>query len=164
MFRGARPAVVVLALALSACVTSPVPPVYTGPTATVSDSARNETNARVQVYYVAEVNGKPIENTVSRTRRDNAGRGVMPWFSATTVSRQIPAGKTLLKLEGRIMYGAPIQEIAMAMTMYTVDLEIVVDLQPGETYTVLGELASEEKRGIMLLNSKNQRVGAIWSR
>jgi len=153
-----RTGLFVVVLALPGCATSPLPPGYTGPTTTIHDWARQETNARVQIYFVSEVNGKPIETSVSATREANAGRGLIAYFSPKTISRVVPAGKTRLKLEGRIMYGAPIQEIVMAMTMYTIEMEIEVDLAPNERYTVMGDL-SAEGREIYLVDSRYQRVG-----
>ena len=155
-WRTARQSVVVLAVALSACAT-PVPE-YTGPTALVGDFARQESNARVQVFYVSEVNGKPIHNSVDETRRLTRGGGVMPWFTATPISRRLPAGKTRLKLEGRVMYSAPIQEIFMANTLYTIEEEIDVDLLPGKAYVVKGDLF-ENKRQIYLEDVNYNRVG-----
>ena len=156
--RRRRLGIVVLAISLASCATSPIPEGYTGPRATIADFAHQETSARVQVFYVAAVNGKPIETSVAATRRTNAGRGVMAYFSATTISRAVPAGKTRLKLEGRIMYGAPIQEILMAATMHTADLEIDVDLAPGERYTVMGNLTGDN-REIYLVDAKYRHVG-----
>ena len=56
------------------------------------------------------------------------------------------------------MYSAPIQEIFMANTLYTIEEEIDVDLLPGKAYVVKGDLF-ENKRQIYLEDVNYNRVG-----
>jgi hypothetical protein len=58
-------------LTLAGCATPPVPPDYSGPLATVRDSAQSETANRAQFFYLAEIDGNRIENVLSATRRAN---------------------------------------------------------------------------------------------
>jgi hypothetical protein len=57
-----------------------------------------------------------------------------------------------VKLEGRTAYGAPIQEIAMAARMYSIDEFIEFEPKPDGQYTVIGQL-EEGKTVIWLRDS-----------
>src|ERR1051325_4395025 len=105
-------------LTLSACVSSPIPENYSGPLATIRDSGFLETANRAQFFYLSEIDGKKIDNVLSASKKANAGRG----FSMSTVehARDVPAKASTLVLEGRVSYGAPIQEIMNSSTVYTV--------------------------------------------
>lgn len=48
-----------VALFVSACATAPLPPGYTGPTATLFDYASMETQWRGAFFYVAELDERP---------------------------------------------------------------------------------------------------------
>jgi hypothetical protein len=132
-----------IVLALSGCVTPPIPPDYSGPIATVRDSAQSETSSRAQFYYLSEIDGRPIENVLSATRRANQGKG----FSIIPVSfaRDIPAKSSTLTLEARIGYGAPIQEIINAGTVYALQRKITFTPKSNKTYVVKGSLSADRK-------------------
>ena len=153
-----------LALLVSGCMTNPIPEGYSGPRATVQDWARSETKSRASVFSLAEVDGKRIRTSVEATRASVYGKGVQIYFSPQTISREVPATSVVLKLEGRIMYSAPIQELLMAATLYQVDSLIEVTLEQGERYVVKGDLF-EDKREIYLEKvSTGQRVGSAVSK
>jgi hypothetical protein len=150
-----------LALVLTACATPPVPPNYTGPLAKVRDVSVRETRARVQYFYLAEIDGKPIDNAMTRMRQANYGRG----FNSMAVDfdRSIPARPMVVKLEGRIAYGAPIQELFMLATLYEADAYFEFTPKPNAEYTVGGEL-TENNREVWLKNAAGERVGKLVKR
>lgn len=128
----------------SGCVTAPaIPENYSGPIATVGDSTMSETYNRAQFYYLGEIDGRQIDNVLFKTRQQNSGKG----FSLTTsqYSRQVPAGLHQLKLQAKIGYGAPIQEILNSSTVYEAERTIRVTLESNKTYVVKGKLSAEEK-------------------
>lgn len=128
----------------SGCTTVPaIPDNYSGPIATIYDSAMSETSNRAQFYYLGEFDGKRLDNVLVKTRQQNAGRG----FSLATAqySRQVPAGLHQLKLQARIGYGAPIQEMLNSSTLYSIERTISVTLESNKTYVVNGTLSADEK-------------------
>jgi hypothetical protein len=130
-------------LTLSACVSSPIPENYSGPLATIRDSGFLETANRAQFFYLSEIDGKKIDNVLSASKKANAGRG----FSMSTVehARDVPAKASTLVLEGRVSYGAPIQEIMNSSTVYTVQRTVNFAPESNKTYVVKGTLTSERK-------------------
>lgn len=150
-------AAAVLAATLGGCATSPIPEGYTGPKARISDYGTMETGARGAFYYVAEFNGKVIENNLRATRRANQGRGFA--LSPTPFSREVPAGPATLKLEARNAYGAPIQELVMAAFMRSASNSIQVDLKPGVEYQVMGTLSEAGDSVWLEVVGSRERVG-----
>jgi hypothetical protein len=153
--------VVTIAFILTACATPSVPPDYTVPLAKVRDNAARETPARVRYFYLAEIDGKSVENAMTRMRQANYGRGFNSM--ALNLVRPIPARFMVVKLEGRIAYGAPIQEIVMFATMYEANAYIEFAPDPDAEYSVDGEL-TEQKREVWLQNTAGERVGKIVQR
>ena len=148
-----------LLITVVGCATSPIPEGYTGPRSTLSDTATMETNFRAAYFYVAQVDGRPIKTNLQSFREANRGRGMS--ISAYSMQREVPSGRTKLRLEGRHAYGAPIQEIVMALSMRSVDAELEVALQPSVRYTVRGVL-SEGKDEIWLeVEGTGERVGTL---
>jgi hypothetical protein len=142
---------------LVGCATSPIPEGYTGPKVRIHDYGTMETSARGAFYFVAEYNGKSIDNGLLATRRFNQGRGMS--LTPVPFSREVPAGPATLKLEARNAYGAPIQEIVMAAYLRSATSIIKVDLIPGVEYKVTGKL-DESGDSVWLENmSTNERVG-----
>ena len=76
MHCSSRATLCVVSLAfLAACVSSPIPEGYTGPTATIRDSARPESGSRALFFYVAKIDGNAIKDSLAVTRQVNYGRG-----------------------------------------------------------------------------------------
>ena len=153
----ARAVLLFLLLILTGCVTSPIPPGYTGPTARLLDYGEMETGFRAIFFYVSEVNGKPIKTSLNAAREINYGRG----FSMTpqSITRLVPPGKMTLKLEGRHAYGAPIQELVMAATMRSVTETYEVDLKPDVLYQVRGVLADGKDEIWLEVFDTGERIG-----
>jgi hypothetical protein len=144
-------------LALSACATSPIPEGYTGPTATIRDWAVPESSTRARFFYVSEVDGRTIRNSLAATRAANSGRGFS--LAPVVIERKVPATVLRLKLEARTAYGAPIQELVMAARMYSVEAVIEAELKPNVTYLVRGQL-EEGKTAVWLEEEgSGERIG-----
>lgn len=133
-----------LAAICSGCVTAPaIPQNYSGPIATIRDSAVSEAYNRAQFYYLGEIDGRQVDNVLFKTRQQNSGKG----FSLTPsqYSREVPAGLRQIKLQAKIGYGAPIQEMLNSSTVYEAERTISVPLESNKTYVVKGKLSAEEK-------------------
>jgi hypothetical protein len=130
-------------VSLCGCITTPIPENYSGPIATIRDTAISETPSRAQFYYVSEIDGQRIRTVLGATRLANQGRG----FSLTpvTFARDVPAKSSTLTLEGRISYGAPIQEIVNSSTVYSVERKVTFTPESNKTYVVKGVLTAERK-------------------
>jgi hypothetical protein len=147
----------VLLSVIAGCVTSPIPANYTGPTTKIVDTSEMETSFRAAYFYVSELNDKPIQTNLDAFRAANRGRGFS--ISAGSLSRLVPAGVTKLKLEGRNVYGAPIQELIMAATVRSVTEFIEVELKPDEIYHVRGVLGAGKDEVWLELHDTGERVG-----
>ena len=151
----------IVTLVLTACATPPVPPDYTGPLAKVRDVSVRETQARAQYFYLAEIDGKPVENAMTKMRQANYGRGFHSM--AFDFDRSVPARPMVVKLEARIAYGAPIQELLMLATMYQADAYLEFTPEPNAEYTIGGEL-TDKNREVWLKNAAGERVGKLVKR
>ncbi len=128
---------------LAACTTAPVPKGYTGPLATIQDSALSESTSRAQFFYLAKIDDRSIDNVLGETRRANQGRGFL--LKPVTYQRDVPAGTVTLTLEARVSYGAPIQEMMNASTVYSTERTLKVTLDSNKTYVVKGTLTADKK-------------------
>lgn len=128
---------------MAGCTTTPVPKDYAGPLATIRDTALSESGSRSQFYFLSEIDGRRIDNMLGETRKVNSGRG----FSLAPVAyrRDLPAQAAKLKIEGRVAYGAPIQEMLNVSTLYAVERTISVKLDSNKSYVVKGILTAEKR-------------------
>lgn len=132
-----------IGLFFGGCATSPIPENYSGPLASVRDTALSETSSRAQFYFLSEIDGRKIKNGLTATRIANSGRGFQ--LSPVSFARDIPATTATFILEGRIGYGAPIQEIVNSSTIYTVEKKISFKPESNKRYVVKGTLTAERK-------------------
>jgi hypothetical protein len=128
---------------LVACTTAPVPKDYAGPLAAIQDSALSESTSRAQFFYLSKIDGRSVANVLGETRRANQGRGFL--LKPTTYQRDVPAGAVTLTLEARVSYGAPIQEMMNASTVYSTERTLKVTLDSNKTYVVKGTLTADKK-------------------
>ena len=140
---------------LSGCVTSPIPDNYSGPLATIRDSGVAETSNRSQFFFLAEVDGQHVDNARSVSKRANSGRGFA--LAPQSFSRQVPAKPSTLTLKGEVEYGAPIQAMLNAGTLYSVEKKMTFTPQSGRTYVVKGILTAD-KKDVWLEDEGGQRV------
>jgi len=90
-------------------------------------------------FYLARVNGRRVDNSLSQTSQANYGRG----FSLTPVpvSRDIPSEPAKFTIYGRTHYAAPILELMNKV--YEISGDVSFTPVAGRTYTVKGKLADE---------------------
>lgn len=124
---------------VAGCTTQPVPDGYTGPLARVNDTSMPRSGTSVDFFYLAEVNGRRIPNSVVNTRQANYGRG----FSMTpaVIGRDIPAEPSMVRIMGRTEHAAPI--LALMNKVYQVSGETEFTPQPNQIYTVKGVLGED---------------------
>ena len=136
---------------------SSIPETYQGPTATIRDSARSETAGRVDFFFVSEIDSTKIRTSLEAAREFSYGKGDM--IAGFAIDRKVPARMVRLKLEGRRAYGAPIQEILNAATMFHVERVIELNVEPGAYYIVLGSLGPEGSEVWIEDFATRERVG-----
>lgn len=137
------PLIIAIILILAGCVTPPVPENYSGPLASIDDSAQSETANRAQFFFLSEIDGNPVRNILMATRSANSGRGFS--LNAVPFSRDIPAKKSTLTLQGAISYGAPIQAILNSGTLYAAEKRITFAPDPNKRYVVKGVLTADKR-------------------
>lgn len=129
-------------LPLAGCVaTAPtVPAGYTGPIAYVRDTGKTAGVARGELFFVAEIDGRPIHNSDAETRRKSAGRGRNLYLGL--VHHTVPATPIRLKIVAKHATAAPIEEIVMrARDQYReVTREVEFTPKPDGRYRVAGSL------------------------
>lgn len=135
---------VAAALILAGCVTPPVPEGYSGPLAKVQDTFTQRGDRAVDIFYLASINGKKIDNALLTTTSANAGRGFA--MDAKQYTRDVPAQPATVTLTARTHYAAPILELTNPV--YQVKGDIQFAPVAGHTYVVRGELRAD--------------YGAVW--
>jgi len=131
----------ILAAFLSGCVSySPsIPDGYSGPRATLFDSAKAHSSARADFFVAARIDGKEINNSLAATTAANQGRGM--FMEPVVLSRDVPARSITVEIRGRTHHAAPI--LALTGTVYQVVGETTFAPEEGHTYVVTGTLGEE---------------------
>ena len=128
------------------------------PIATIRDGGRRESSSKVLFFFVQEVNGKSVENSLSVTSEENSGQGmhVTPIF----VERQVLAeGELRLKLRAEVHFGAPILALINIGKNYEATEVIRLEPKPNAVYVVNGEL-SEARSAVWLEDdATGEKVG-----
>jgi hypothetical protein len=129
------------ALPLGGCATqeSLVPQDYHGPTALISDSTYVYSSRRADFFYVEAIDGRPVDNALERTARDNRGHGLA--FTPEGKDRPVEVKQTVFHIAGRTHYAAPILE--MTGTAYLVDGDVNFSPVAGEAYVIKGSLGPD---------------------
>lgn len=142
------------ALILSGCVSAGlIPDDYTGSIAVIADSSgpvvtpdmglldprRLVTPPKVDLFYVAKVDGKAVENIGSDVHSRNYGRG----FSLTVnpFDRKVPVRPLKLELSGYTHHAADIG--ALFGGVHTVSGTVSFTPKAGVRYVVRGSLSKE---------------------
>jgi hypothetical protein len=158
--------IVCLALFMTGCATyaPSVPDGYIGPKAVLDDSAKTHSRSKADFFFVEQIDGASVDNSLNVTFRKNQGRGMSmtPYF----ISRPLIAEKPLkVAIKGKTHYAAPIQ--ALTGTVY--QIEGVVEFTPktNTRYVVRGELGEsysavwiEEVETRQLVGQKVEAQGA----
>lgn len=130
---------VLAALALAGCVTSPAPEGYTGPLAKIADTYTTRSERSIDVFILDSYNAKKVENALSQTVSQNYGRGFA--MDPVGYERDVPAVQATFSLRGRTHYAAPI--LALTNTVYQVKGDISFAPQAGRRYVVRGTLGPD---------------------
>jgi hypothetical protein len=126
-------------LLLGACTTAPVPEGYKGPVARINDTSTPRSGTSVDFFYIAEVNGRRIQNSAISTRQANYGRGFA--MTPSVIGRDIPAEPSTVKIVGRTEHAAPI--LALMKKVYEVSGETQFTPEANQVYTVKGVLKDD---------------------
>lgn len=150
-------ALAVLFGTLFGCTSNPIPDGYQGATATIRDTAVPQGTTRAVFFYVSEVDGRQIENSLSLSRIGSYGKGNT--ITTPIAERKVPAQRLILKLEARTAYGAPIVEMWNSASMYAADALIALDAKPDAVYVVRGMLTHGTRDVWLEDATTDQRVG-----
>lgn len=134
-------AAVVVTAAFGGCATySPVPEGYTGPTASVADSGRQEDGTKAQLFAMTNIDSHRVMNAFWASSSASYGRGFA--LSMSIPERKVPAKPMNVTLRGSHATAAPIHAIAsqMAGTFFSVEGIVAFDPKPNGRYVVKGEL------------------------
>jgi hypothetical protein len=140
---------------LCACATPPsVPDGYKGPIAHVWDTSNPRSGTSVDFFYIAEVNGRRIDNSLNATTRANSGRGFA--MAPKVITRDIPAEPSKIRLVGRTHHAAPI--LVLMNKVYEVSGELEFTPEPDAYYYVRGVL-KDDYSAVWLENASGVLVG-----
>jgi len=130
-----------LACLLAGCVSySPsIPEGYTGPRATIKDSATVHSASKVDYFVVAKIDGKIVKNSRVESIAANQGRGF--YMSPVVLTRDVPARPITVDLVARTEYAAPI--LALTSVVYQVAGQITFTPEESKFYVVRGVLSAE---------------------
>ncbi len=132
--------IITSAILLNGCASyQPIPESYAGSTTPIYDSAETVSPTKVYFFQLTTVNGRNVSTSSGETYEASYGRG----FSMNPVSayRQIPAEKSILKIEGITYYAAPILDLLGES--FSVEGEVELDVLETNSYYVKGELSKE---------------------
>lgn len=126
-----------------------LPDGYTGPTATIRDSATTDQKhlallsksyyRRADFFMVTHIDGKRVNNSIGHTAAVHSGLGGA--FEPLIIDRKVVAGKVTLDITGRTHFGAPIGKLLAAKT-YPVAGKVSFVAAPNRTYVVKGRLGA----------------------
>lgn len=145
-----------LTLLLGGCVTyvPTIPEGYSGPRATIRDTALTHSSSKVDFFVAEQVNGGKIESSINRTLAANYGRGFM--MDPKFVEHELPAGKTVtVAIRGRTEYAAPI--LALTQAVYEVKGEVSFTPEEGHIYAVKGSLG-EKQSAVWIEDTGTQQI------
>jgi hypothetical protein len=130
----------------------PIPDGYSGPLARVFDSLTPGNEMTTDIFYVAEVNGRAIPNSLTATR-DNHGFSVT--LSPVLVNRQLPAQPSTFKIVGRTAYAGPV--LSLVGKVYAVSGQTTFTPLPDHVYQVKGVL-SEQGSSVWIMDTSTYQV------
>ena len=134
-------AVFSLLAVLQGCASQPpAPEIFSGPTATIADTAIQDGRATGVFFSVDKINGKAVRNNLQASRSNSFGQG--PLMRIANSQRKVLAGRVQLDIFGRVAQGAPIFEIISSLRdkLHYVAGTIEVELEADKRYRVNGIL------------------------
>lgn len=141
---------------LGGCVTyaPTIPAGYTGPRATIRDTALVQSGSKVEFFTVEAVNGGKVQDSATKSRIANQGRGFM--MSPEYVEHELTAGQPLrIEIRARTSYAAPILELTLPV--YQVTGEVTFTPEAGHIYAVKGQLG-ENYSAVWIEDTSTQKV------
>ena len=115
----------------------PLPANHDFSTAIIKDTANVLDSDKADIFYVLEVDGKAVKNSMQNTISGNQGRGMT--MDPKLLDREIDANKIhILTIVGATHYAAPIQEIIHKT--YQISGKIQFSPEKNKKYVVTGEL------------------------
>lgn len=128
------------------------------PIATIREGGRSESSSKALLFFVKEVNGKSVENSLSVTSQENYGQGmhVTPIFLEHQV---LAEGELRLELRAEVYFAAPILVLVNIGKNYNATAVIRLQPKPNAVYVVNGEL-SEARSAVWLEDdATGEKVG-----
>lgn len=144
-------------LAAGCALYQPVPDDYSGPTATLVDSAYQDVGNKARIFAVTEVDGKAIYSAFDDTRNKSQGRFLM--LTIGHAYRKVPIRPMKLTLRGSHYTAAPIQTIFNSLKGVHHSVEGTIEFTPeaGKRYAVRGTLGPDES-SVWLIDESNLRI------
>lgn len=123
---------------LAGCVTTyqPIPKGYTGSTVVIRDSKKFHSYKKSDLFYIEEINGNLIKNSLSESLKVSYGRG----FSLITMvlNTLVPTTKATFTIVGQTTFAAPI--LALTNDTYGIRGTVTFTPEAGKSYIVKGTL------------------------
>ncbi len=139
---------------LTGCATNtPIPEGYKGVLATVHDTVKAQDKTLAYFFELTNVDGRSVASSTATTMEKNYGQGFN--MAPSENSREVPATKSTLSIQGVSHYAAPI--LALGGENYAVKGDVTVDLKPNQHYYVKGSLGKSYS-AVWLEDSKGRMV------
>lgn len=144
---------------VAGCAAKLVPDDYAGATAVVKDSNANFVSGglfksdKAEIFSMVKVDGKPIDNALSRTASASQGLGM--GMRVKEHERRVPIKPMTVELLGLLYYPAPIS--TLFNPTYETRRTVKFHPQAGETYVVRGRLGKSGS-SVWIETSGGQRV------
>ncbi len=128
-------------LLLCGCATTytPIPEGYNGPLVTVMDTSKIISKTKVHFFQLSKIDGRKVKTSSRETSEYNNGMGLS--MITRTAERRVPAGKSILSIEGTTHVAAPI--LSLGGKMYRLKGDVEVELKHGTIYAIKGELSKD---------------------
>lgn len=120
-------------------LSAPYPPNYDFSTAIIKDTVQSNDSKKGDFFFVSHIDGKPIEDSRTKTLRLNRGRGLS--MTPYKVEREVSVNTAIYTIVGRTEYAAPI--LALTNPVYEVKGQVQVSLEKDKVYEVHGELGED---------------------
>ncbi|RTL15057.1 MAG: hypothetical protein EKK52_21565 [Burkholderiales bacterium] len=134
-------AIAVLASTMTGCATfqPSLPEGYQGPVATIHDSAQSLESKKANLFFVTQVDGRKVKDSLTETIARNQGRGFS--LSPFVLEHDVPAKPILVSLTGITHYAAPI--LALTGKVYQVEGTVSFTPEANQDYVVKGSLGPD---------------------
>lgn len=132
---------VLTASVFGGCAYGPaLPDGYTGPKATIADTAVSQGPRMSHMFEIEKVDGRAITSSGMETVGRNQGRGLS--MTPVTLTHPVAAVPTRFTISGATVYAAPI--LAMTNPTCRVIGDVAFSPVEGKTYMVTGQIEPEK--------------------